>query len=98
MAAAQHAQGAGANTYVLGAPTEDINEHYVFGKKLGQPGMFGQAILAQKKKPEPDGSQLSVAVKIIDKTRFNRNALDTRENYAAFRYATHWRTRAPGQH
>lgn len=50
-------------------PTEPIEKYYTLGQRLGQPGQFGQALLAIH---NSTGSQR--AVKVISKARFTRHA------------------------
>jgi len=59
--------------------TEPIEKYYKLGKRLGQPGQFGYALLAT----HIDGNQ-NFAVKVISKARFTRSA-DIKYHYEQLR-------------
>jgi len=49
--------------------TEDINKYYKLSRRLGQPGQFGYAVLAQHKQ-----TRETRAIKVINKARFSRSS------------------------
>jgi len=56
----------------VGGRDVDINNVYILGKQIGQPGQYGRAVVAEKRNPGRDEPR-QYAVKIIQKTRFRGN-------------------------